>query len=412
LFLNIMNAQKKLPKENVIKGHNVEHNEHLKIKGQVNSFDELKPIANARVISYDKSDKELASTYADTSGFYELVIKGNEDFKVLASKENFYSDSIFISRSHDIENNEIIRNFYLKSERVQLLVLVYDQIRRDYLNNVTVDLFDENGEIIGGITNNEGNEFWFDLKINETYELKAFKEGYYQNNTQKFVANSGENGQLVMEIYLSQISLQTWRLPEFPWPPPLPSAKIEIPTLAFSSCKNLSDVNDILSNALSENGYDDKAYFLVPASSKNGFALATQLEQIDKDGVPKKDPNRWNSEIIDNEFSFSEYISALFFPNPGYFRIIVFIVTDISFSPSSKGVDRESAMSWLYEGATGFPDDLKSVLFTKGYNVSALIYEYELKENEEEANMLKPSKHTGKDHLKRSNLWAELIKKK
>lgn len=197
--------------------------------------------------------------------------------------------------------------------------------------------------------------------------------------------------------------------PLFPWPPPLPSTKTEIPASVFKSCRNLGDVNNILTAALLKNGYTDKSYFLVPAKENNGFALATQLEQIDEDRVPKKDPNRWNTSTINNKYVGWEYIEATLLPNPGFFRVIVFIVTDAPFVPEPFKVDQETAQSWLYKGSSGFPEQLGEVGFNRYFKVYALVYEYEQKKAESDAVLLKPSKYNAQAHLSKSHVWNALL---
>lgn len=199
-------------------------------------------------------------------------------------------------------------------------------------------------------------------------------------------------------------------IPDFPWPPPLPSTKTEIPFSVFKSCRNLGDVKDILSVALLKNGYSDNSYFLVPANDKNGFALATQLEQIDKDRVPKKDPNRWNTNILNNKYVGWEYLTATFLPNPGFFRVIVFIVTDIPFVPKNIPLDQEVAKSWLYKGSSGFPEELRDILFNRDFKIYALVYEYEQKKAGSDAVLLKPSQYNAQAHLKKSHIWNSLVK--
>lgn len=222
------------------------------------------------------------------------------------------------------------------------------------------------------------------------------------------------DGRSWIEVQITPIIVVTdpgTPVPEFPWPPPSPSSRIEIPSSVFSSCKNLQDVNNILTAALSKNGYSDRSYFLVPASNKNGFALATQLEQIDKRRISKKDPNRWINNIIHNKYTGWEYIAATLISKPGYFRVIVFIVTDIPFVPTNKKVDREIAEHWLYQGVIGFPKKVGMVPFNDDHKVIALIYEYEQQKAEGGAILLKPSKYNARAHLRKANIWKALVRK-
>ena len=85
------------------------------------------------------------------------------------------------------------------------------------------------------------------------------------------------------------------------------------------------DVDELLDLALVKNGYYDKSYYVIkPGDSIIGFAIATRLEQINADASSKEEPNRWNTKVEMNEFTFKEYIKSLFFTQTGYFRVIVF----------------------------------------------------------------------------------------
>lgn len=197
--------------------------------------------------------------------------------------------------------------------------------------------------------------------------------------------------------------------PQFPWPPPLPSTKISIPERSFEDCKTLGEVDDRLVKSLEVNGYDQLSYFLVPARKKNGFALVTQCEQTDSDAFSLQDPERWAAEVYVEDGNFFDWIKASLFPNPGYFRIIVFIVTDRAFTTSKKRVHRKTAMDWLDAGADGFPSQLKDVPFTEEHRAIALVYDYKLDENQENAKLMKPSKFTAKNHLTKARIWGELM---
>ena len=205
----------------------------------------------------------------------------------------------------------------------------------------------------------------------------------------------------------ASVSFQS--VPMFPWPPPKPSAKVEIPASAFSECQVLQQVNRVLTAALADNEYDDKSYFLVPSTSNSGFAIATQLEQIKRNASSVPPPNRWNINTIDNSFRFAEYVSSLFFSNPGYFRVIVFVVTDTGFIPSERTTDRATALSWVDSGFDRFPPNLAGVPFTENHKVTALVYEYRVPENSDQAELTKPSRHSGMRHLKKANLWSNLV---
>jgi len=202
----------------------------------------------------------------------------------------------------------------------------------------------------------------------------------------------------------------------FPWPPPKASTTVtpEILTPLFKDFNTLGGVNSHLISALRNLDYSDKSYFSISDGTTNhGFAIATKLEQINEDRSSKKsEEGRWDERLLnDTKFSFGGYISSLFFPRKGYFRVIVFVITDINYVQSDATVGRDQAISWVQTGH----QELDSKIATKSsqnYRVSALIYEYKLSENDVRAKLNKSSGYTGPDHLKKSQIWRELTQHK
>jgi hypothetical protein len=193
-------------------------------------------------------------------------------------------------------------------------------------------------------------------------------------------------------------------LPSFPWPPPRASAmkKLEPNLLKNPIC--LGDVDTCLSKALEAAGYVEKSYFFI----KGGFALVTKLEQINGDGKPKGLPDRWSVNVAPlKEFSLSAYLKALFTSNPGYFRIIVFIITHYPFTQNEKGVVFDDAIDWLYKGVNELPPAISERKFSTEHTVSALIYEFE-KPKSGEAVPLVPGRLTCNVHLLNSGILNSL----
>ncbi len=185
--------------------------------------------------------------------------------------------------------------------------------------------------------------------------------------------------------------------PAFPWPPPQASAFMDVTELVKESHEEiilLGDLDRKFRHALDASGYVEKSYFSVPG----GFALVTRLEQINPDGTPKN-PGRWSleQEILEY-FSLRRYLRALFFADPGLFRVVVFIVTPQPFSQSDKVVERDDAMGWLSGGLNALPTSVKNQEFTDEFKITALIYQFEKRESDEH-RLLPSAALTGRDHL-------------
>ena len=291
------------------------------------------------------------------------------------------------------------------------------------VNKVTLKPISDANVVVSGTSDNLKTDsigyFKFNGVINNQVLLVS-KKGYdpisinIKQNSQIIVKLSNEKVKVRIDqkgggggsTYITPSNSSV--LPKFSWPPPSPSAKVVLPKDFFANSKNLEGVNNILLGALDKCKYDDRGYFSVPSSSSDasGFSLVTRLEQIDKNGVSKKDPNRWNINQLDNDFSFKEYIKALFFSNPGHFRVIVFIVTDAGFNTPGNSPDRETALAWIDKGNNALPKIIKDLPYKDEYVVTALIYEYELPENSDRAHLVNTI--SGRAHLIKTNLWEAL----
>lgn len=198
-------------------------------------------------------------------------------------------------------------------------------------------------------------------------------------------------------------------LPAFPWPPPRASAMVVVPQHFFrradDAAVHLADVNAQIVHALDASAYSERSYYAVPG----GFALVTRIEQINPDGTPKQDDSRWSVETGPlNSFSLSNYLRALFTSNPGYFRIIVFVVSSSAFTQDRESVEREQAIEWLAGGLNKLPEALGARLYTSAYATTALIYEFEKVADAQAPSTLVPGRLPGRVHLEKAALWGGL----
>ena len=189
--------------------------------------------------------------------------------------------------------------------------------------------------------------------------------------------------------------------PRFPWPPPQPSSFTEVPK--FKAFGTLGDAARTLIGALDEVGYHDRSFWLAPG----GFVLATRLERISAEGAPVDEARRWPRADLRDDFSLGAYLSSLFFTEPGYFRVIVFVVSDRleTTSPTEPAV--ATAQAWTNRGMVRLPKFLSERRFGPDHEITALIYEFERLPNAE-ATVLAPGRITGRAHLERALLLAAL----
>ena len=198
------------------------------------------------------------------------------------------------------------------------------------------------------------------------------------------------------------------QLVQFPWPPPRASATEIIPRELLEAKWGptlLRDVDSKITQALKQTGYYESSYYAVP----KGFAIATRIEQIEEDGSPKKEPQRWSleSQPLD-EFTIAAYLKALFLSKPGYYRVIVFVVTPHLLTQSSVDTTPEEAKKWLSGGHNRLPGSIGNMEFLETYTCTALIYEFERQAESEEPRFRQPGRIPGHLHLVKAGIWRSL----
>jgi hypothetical protein len=196
-------------------------------------------------------------------------------------------------------------------------------------------------------------------------------------------------------------------VPQFPWPPPRASASVVVPPgfirLSSVAKPTLGDAAKLIDAALDGGGYVDRSYFAAPG----GFAMVTRLERIDADGTPKQE-ERWSVQPPPlQRFSLSAYLRALFTAPPGYYRIIVFVVSSQPFAQAAERVSRDEALAWLHEGLNRLPDSIAEASYTERHDATALIYQFE-QPGRQEALLVVQGSPSGREHLQRAKLWDAL----
>lgn len=195
-------------------------------------------------------------------------------------------------------------------------------------------------------------------------------------------------------------------LPAFDLPPPRPSARAVLPrSVVLTKGPTLGNVADTLTEMLNKAGYADRGFYSTP----DGFAIATQMERINPDGTPFSGPDRWRVAptgllSIDNGFSLVNLLNALVHADPGHYRVFVFLVTDVPVTGSPSGMPESEANALAGNGAASLPSEFRAITFGDGYNVTALVYEFDRASLGAAPNLSIPSALSGEDHLRGAGL--------
>lgn len=195
-----------------------------------------------------------------------------------------------------------------------------------------------------------------------------------------------------------EIKVVTSTVPIFPVPYPPPSSRYSFNLPSRRHINTLGKIDSVLASALNSSGYSEKSYYPV----KNGFALVTQMEQMDGNGYALKEPERWTYGIARNLNSPWDYIKALFIAPQGFFRVIVILVSQGNSIPGIPGnVTAEQAKLWSAGGLGSLPPELTGL--HGPFDISMLVYQYQ-KSPGKDPVFLRPGSITGTQHFTRSGI--------
>jgi hypothetical protein len=160
-----------------------------------------------------------------------------------------------------------------------------------------------------------------------------------------------------------------------------------------------------LEHAFDAAGYAEWSFYWIPG----GFALVSRIERIGADASPLSGPARWSVSMQKSRVAtLDQYIKALFNAPPGHYRVIVFVVTDKSFSATRQEPTSQEATDWLTAGAMKLPAQIGHQPYTSDHYASALIYEFERSPDAQQAMAKRPSDSLGRTHLEKAGLWSAL----
>ncbi len=193
--------------------------------------------------------------------------------------------------------------------------------------------------------------------------------------------------------------------------PPQPSSSYEIERrmlIPEAGRASFGDVSKRITKALKEPPfqYPEIRYYALPYG---GFAIVTRIEQFNADGTPKE-AGRWTIAYIPpKKLTISTILQCLFRAKKGYFRIIVFLITDkINPFCGDEPVGMNIAIGWLGGGGVRLPQIIADQEFGPSHYCLALIYEFEKPGDNEPGVYIMPSSRGAAEHLNKSKILEKL----
>lgn len=206
---------------------------------------------------------------------------------------------------------------------------------------------------------------------------------------------------------MSKPSAHSFKLPEFPWPPPPYSTRLKLDRallVAGQPAPTNGSVAQRMEQALSANGYTQVSYYAVP----EGFAMVTQIERIESNAASAA-VQRWSTQIDPVSlipFNLDAYLKALLGKNGDSFRVIVFAFTPTPFTTSGQPAPPGEAMAWVEKGATALPVALAAKPYGGDTVCTALVYEFRI--SSLGAALQRPSAFDGAQHLRAAGILSTL----
>ncbi|MEO8279813.1 MAG: hypothetical protein ABI564_08990 [Ideonella sp.] len=156
--------------------------------------------------------------------------------------------------------------------------------------------------------------------------------------------------------------------------------------------KSLLDVGRRLSGAIASAGYHQSTYL---GAGCNGFAIILDLEHIDADGTRKRGADGFAPPGQQPDFSLASFLVQLFHAPPGYYRQIVFVVSDEA-RGAAAAPPSESALRRLAEdGASALPPAYARIPLGWQFKVIAAVYEFRKGAENGDAQFIPPNGRLG-----------------
>tara|TARA_R110002073_G_scaffold127306_2_gene272562 strand:- start:175 stop:1041 length:867 start_codon:yes stop_codon:yes gene_type:complete len=236
------------------------------------------------------------------------------------------------------------------------------------------------------------------------------------SNQDRIVLSTEKRDELQEKVSQQELvtgSCDIGKLQPFFWPPPEPSAQWVIPRSILlqqdqdNSEVKLGDIMTRLERALNAAKYTKWTYQYIGCS---GVAMTTEMERIDERGRPLDAEQRFSPPGAQDHWSLSSYIIGLFQASPGFYRQIVFAITDNTYDSEQlmPSPTAEEAQSRFNIVATTAPKQADK-LYSSDFETHVLIYEFEKLASSSIASKRAPSPVTAVQHIEQSGIYAHLI---
>ena len=198
------------------------------------------------------------------------------------------------------------------------------------------------------------------------------------------------------------------------WPQPTTSIKFDARVLAPGADPTVFDAAQTLEALLKRAGYPQPKFL---GAGCKGVVVAANFEAIDDQGRRKRGLSGFpasSEEAAPGLPGAVDFVMGLFYAPPGYYRRIVFVITNDRPQPNSSPVSETALFDKVEPGAIALPVAYQRTPLTPDYQVYTNIYEFRLRTGENRAEQIQASGSplkgllTALSHLRAARLFTFL----
>ena len=155
----------------------------------------------------------VINTITNTIGNDHLFqLERGTEYLVISTKRGFYPDTLPVNTNTVYKSDTLIRKVHLERSSLELQVLTFDEISRKELPGTTVtleNLTDGNIQKVV-LTNENSNDFVFDVVPGQSYRITASRDRYYEASKEFVAVDNDGSGTILKNLYLTRRDLNIY----------------------------------------------------------------------------------------------------------------------------------------------------------------------------------------------------------
>lgn len=140
----------------------------------------------------------------DLSNDHIFEIERNKEYTLISSKTGYHNDTLPVNTLAVFESGEIVRKIYMERSTLELQVFTFEEASRQPLPGTTVTIKNLTDNTIQDVvlTNENGNDFTFNLIPGHSYRITGSRDRYYDDVVEFVATDNDGSGSLTKNLYL------------------------------------------------------------------------------------------------------------------------------------------------------------------------------------------------------------------